>query len=126
MRFRMVTFAIMAFVVLFFSCSELVAGPCPSRADSLEDFAPCMQPMVGTIGMRSTGGVVNMADKHHGQVIRAMHSGPILPPQVVPRPRMYSSYLWPSTMAYAYVRHGSGSSYMWPWWTMNYLMWLSH
>jgi hypothetical protein len=122
MRFRTVTFAVMAFVVLFFGCSELIAGPCPSRADSLEDFAPCMQPMVGTIGMRSAGGVVNMADKHHGQVIRAMHGGPIVPPQVVQRPAVYPFY-GPLVFGYAYHRSGAPLS---NWWMMNYLFWLSH
>lgn len=125
MRIRIATISVMTFAVLSFGCSQLFAGPCPIRADRLEDITACLTPMAGTIGMRARGGFAG-PDRHHRVVLSAMHSRPVVPPQVVPLPAVYP-YFAPA-MFYAYAYHGSRPP-GWAWWTMgymNYLMWLSH
>ena len=121
MRIHTITVAVAAFLVLFFYSSWLFAGACPIRADRLEDITACLAPMRGTIGMRAPGPIA-VSDKDHGQVIQAMHRGPILPPQVVPRTAVYP---FSSPLVFGYAYHRSGTP-LTNWWMMNYLMWLSH
>ena len=126
MKIRVATIAVTILAVLFFGCSQLFAGSCPTRADRLEDITACLTPMAGTIGMRYGRGGFAVSDQHHREVLSAMHSRPVVPPQVVPAAPAYP-YFAPA-MFYAYAYHGSRPP-GWAWWTMgymNYLMWLSH
>lgn len=70
---------------------------CPIRADSLEDFKPCMAPMRGTIGT-TTVYDSGKYDRDHAQLVSAMMRSQTVAPQVI-APTMghmspYSSPAW--------------------------------
>ncbi len=90
---------------------------CPIRADSLEDFRPCMAPMRGTIG---TTTVYNSGkyDRDHAQLVSAIMRSQTVAPQVIPptvgQTFPYSSYMY-SPVAWMNLYYAGHSSYQNNW-----------
>jgi len=112
-----------ALVMLFCSAIPSIAGAgCPTRMDSLDNFAACMVPLRGTVG---TAAVYSSGqyDEDHRELMQAMGTQAVIPPTVVPlSPYPYysstpyastlSSISWSMTSAAAYMR-GGGNPYFW-------------
>lgn len=86
---------------------------CPVRADRLEDFANCMVPMKGTIGMTSVVYNAGQYDRDNAQLVSAIMRSNVIPPHTVPPSVMqtypYGGYFSPA--AYMNLYFAGHSSY---------------
>ncbi|MFH1829234.1 MAG: hypothetical protein ABH871_00460 [Pseudomonadota bacterium] len=94
---KIILTALMVLTLLAVWPSSSKAG-CPIRADKLEDFARCMVPLKGTVGtatIYSSG----KYDQDHRELMSAMASQAVVPPQVAPiapiMPYPYVGFLSP-------------------------------
>lgn len=120
--------AAVAFLLTVFGSVELYAGGgCPKVANRLEDFAGCMAVMPGNDGTMYRGTRYDMENNSHAGVMQAMHSVPVVPPQVIaaPAPYMGVGYgVYPSMVSVAASQAYKGNPHatFWSWWAFNNMM----
>ncbi|HPQ80735.1 MAG TPA: hypothetical protein PLZ86_03315 [bacterium] len=117
-------FAAIAFVALIFAFSgeARAAGGCPQSADNLQEFAGCLAPVKGTVGMVYKGTLASL-DGDHRQLLNSMNRGPVVPPQVVVPYPMYGSPFYnpfgPSMARAAAFVAATKRGYPSYWWMMG-------